>query len=763
MSNPARILVVEDNPEDFLILKTLMAKTGAGDYVLSNAASLEAGLDELSNRRFDVYLVDYRLGPDSGFDFLRAAASMDDPPPVILLTGQGDPEVDREAMRLGAADYVNKSQLDTWLLERVIRYSLERKRAAEQLSREKEYYRALIENALEGVMVANRDGNISYLSPSVERILGYPGGDKNWVNLLDYVFPEDAIGVREFLGRLSENPALSTTTEFQVRHRDGTWRTLEVTGKTRVLPADAYPSLVLNYRDVTDRRKAERALARLASIVDTSSDAIYSVTREGIILSWNPGAERIYGFSAREAGGRDLSLIVPSEGPEGLPRILEILRRGDTAANLTAAHRTKDGRVVVVSMTLTPLKDPSGETTRASIIARDISEQKKTEEVLAKQEEQMMLSQKMDAIGRLAGGVAHDFNNLLSVITGNADFLKEGMAEGDPGREEIGEIQKAVKQGSDLTRQLLIFGKRQEAQPQAVWLDNVCVEMNKMFRRLIDASVELRILPGGGLKPIYADLGQIQQVILNLVLNARDAMPNGGVLILETVLEERVEDSGEGIPAGTYVRLSVTDTGTGIEPEIQKRIFEPFFTTKGGKGTGLGLATVYSIVSRWNGHIRLTSIVGRGSTFTLYFRAMEALPHETPKEGLASGMEGGKETLLVAEDEDAVRKILVRQLKKLGYKVLEGENGAAALQAAEKHAGEIDLLLTDTIMPKMNGRELVAELIKVRPILRVIFVSGYPEEILTEAMDKGENLHWVQKPYAMDDLARKIRRVLDEP
>ena len=584
MKSPARVLILEDNPEDFLILKTLLAKADPGSYELSNVPSLAAGLQELSFRRHDLYLVDYRLGPDSGFDFLKAATALADPPPVILLTGQGDPEVDRAAMKLGAADYLNKGQLDAGLLERVLRYSLDRKRAAEQLSHEKEYFRALLENALEGVLVASGDGTIQYASPSADKILGFPAQERTGGSLLDNIHPEDAPRARELLERLYRDPHLVLMTEFQVRHKDGTWRTLEGTGKGYVFPSETKSSIVLNYRDVTERRKAEKSTARLASIVESSTDAIYSVTREGIILSWNPGAEHIYGYSAREAGGRDLSLIVPPEGTEGLPRILEILKRAGTASNLASVHRRKDGTTLVVSMTISPLRETSGESVRASIIVRDITEQRKTEEMLAKQEEQLGLSQKMDAIGRLAGGVAHDFNNLLSVIDGNAEFLLEGMALSDPRREEIQEIHKAVQQGSELTRQLLIFGKRQESKPQPVWLDKVCADMNKMFRRLIEAKIELKILPGEGLKPEFVDLGQVQQVILNLVLNARDAMPQGGMLILETVMKEVGVEEGEGIPPGTYVRLSVTDTGTGIEPEIQKRIFEPFFTTKGGKG-----------------------------------------------------------------------------------------------------------------------------------------------------------------------------------
>jgi nitrogen-specific signal transduction histidine kinase/ActR/RegA family two-component response regulator len=414
---------------------------------------------------------------------------------------------------------------------------------------------------------------------------------------------------------------------------------------------------------------------------------------------------------------------------------------------------------------MSPVKDSKGKIIGASSIIRDITERKKAEESLRKHEEQMKLVDKMNAIGRLAGGVAHDFNNLLSVIGGNAEFLLSTLPEKDEHRDEVGEIQKAVRRGAELTKQLLVFGQKQVVQPQPVNLNELSAEMSKMLKRLIDASVDLAIIQDKDLKHILADPGQMQQIILNLVLNARDAMPQGGNLILETKHLEANQLEREGkpnLPAGSYARFSVTDTGTGMSPEIQKHIFEPFFTTKAGKGTGLGLATVYGIVNKWSGHIFVHSTPGMGTTFTLYFPAMVSVEGFEVKSKQISLIPQGSETVLLAEDEEPVRKVLVRTLEKYGYRVLEAPNGVEAVQKAWSYRDPIHLLLTDTIMPKMNGKELADELKKSRPKMKVVFISGYPREVLSQQGILQAGIHLIQKPFELEDLVREIRKVLDE-
>ncbi len=390
---------------------------------------------------------------------------------------------------------------------------------------------------------------------------------------------------------------------------------------------------------------------------------------------------------------------------------------------------------------------------------------KSEQELLKKHEHQSRLSQKMDAIGRLAGGVAHDFNNLLSVIEGNSDFLKALFSPGDPHLEEVEEIKKAVHQGAELTRQLLAFGKKQVNQPQLVNLNDQSTEMSKMFKRVIDASVDFAIIQEKELNWIHSDPGQIQQLILNLVLNARDAMPNGGNLIVVTKnveSSEAMEMQGITIPPGSYVGISVTDTGTGMDEETQKQVFEPFFTTKGEKGTGLGLATVYGIVNQWEGYLWLRSTPGVGTTFSIFFPAVKDPVVAVIKPKRTSMAAIGSETILVAEDEEKVSRIVVRALENYGYRVLRAVNGLEGVQLANDYKGPIHLLLTDTVMPKMNGKELAEALKKTRPDLKILFMSGYPREVLSQQGKIDASINLIQKPFSNDALARRIREVLDQ-
>jgi signal transduction histidine kinase len=424
----------------------------------------------------------------------------------------------------------------------------------------------------------------------------------------------------------------------------------------------------------------------------------------------------------------------------------------------------RNGSLIEVAVTVSPIKDLKGKIVGVSNISRDITERKTAQEALRKNEEQLQLSQKMDAIGRLAGGVAHDFNNLLNVIEGNSDFLKDALPPGDPHLDEVEEIKKAVQQGAQLTHQLLAFGKKQVSQPQLVNLNELGSDMCKMFKRLIDASIEFDFVQAKDLKWIQSDPGQIQQIMLNLVLNARDAMPKGGKLIVTTKsieTAEPLEVRGLTIPPGSYVGLTVTDTGTGMDPATQEHLFEPFFTTKGDKGTGLGLATVWGIVNQWEGYIWLYSTPGLGTTFSIYFPAIGSGAVSDRKPAVVSLAAHGTETILVAEDEDSLRKIMVRALEKYGYHVIQAGNGVEAVQEALNFKEPIHLLLTDTVMPKMNGKILAEELKQSRPKMRVLFMSGYPLEVLSKQGTIIPSIHLIQKPFSNETLAKRVRAVLD--
>jgi len=397
-----------------------------------------------------------------------------------------------------------------------------------------------------------------------------------------------------------------------------------------------------------------------------------------------------------------------------------------------------------------------------------ISAREKAENELLESGEQLRQSQKMEAVGRLAGGIAHDFNNLLTVINGYSEVLLRRLRDDDPGRREIGEIQKAGDRAAALTRQLLAFSRKQVMKMETVRMNETISSLGTMLRRLIGEDIDLSTHLGAGLWPVTADPHQVEQVVLNLAVNARDAMQSGGRLALSTSnVSLDAPDTGDGvtIPAGRYVRLEIADTGCGMDAETRSRIFEPFYTTKEkGKGTGLGLAMVHGIVLQTGGHIRLRSAPGRGTTFELFFPADGAAAEPAPPAAITPerpSASGGRETVLVVEDEASVRELVVEGLKLDGYTIIAAGDGSEAIAASGQHEGPIDLLLTDLVMPGMNGMELMRRLTSARPAMKVICMSGHSEEAIGRFQDMGDRATFLQKPVTPSVLSWKVREVLD--
>jgi len=393
------------------------------------------------------------------------------------------------------------------------------------------------------------------------------------------------------------------------------------------------------------------------------------------------------------------------------------------------------------------------------------NKRKEAEEALRKSEEQLRQWQRVEAIGRLAGGVAHDFNNLLMTILGCSELLLRDFDPGDSRREEVEEIRRAAQRATSLTHQLLAFGRRQVLQPRVLDLNEIVENMNRMLKRMIGEDIQFLTILTPGLWPVKVDPGQIEQVIMNLAVNARDAMPQGGRLTLETSnmnLDEEYARRHISVKPGPYVMMAVTDTGCGMDAVTRSHLFEPFFTTKEkGKGTGLGLSTVYGIIKQSGGNIWAYSEVGRGSAFKVYLpRAEGAVKSYKPKE-IAPAVAKGTETILLVEDEDAVRTMISRVLQGSGYTVLEACQGKEAIEVCRKHRGPIHLMVTDVIMPQMSGRELAERLATVRPKMRVLFMSGYPDKAIVHHGVLDPGTAFLQKPFTLTALENKVREVLE--
>ena len=527
--------------------------------------------------------------------------------------------------------------------------------------------------------------------------------------------------------------------------------------------------LVAKVERLVELSEKERLLRdsekRYREIVENAHDIIYAHDLDGRFTSLNSAGERITGYSRAEALKMSIADIVAPEYVEETLRAVAAKSAGEGQSIYSLEIITKDGRRVALEINSRPLYE-NGVVVGIQGIARDVTERKRVEAALRRSEEQLRQSQKLEAVGQLAGGVAHDFNNLLTIITGYSDLVLRRCPREDPTRPKIEAIKKAAERAADLTRQLLAFSRKQVLQPKVININEVVTSVVNMLRRLVGDNIELVSMLRDDIGRVNADPGQFEQVLMNLVVNARDALtPQGGKIQIETddvELDSTHANLREVMKPGRYVILVVSDNGHGINAEVQKHIFEPFFTTKeSGKGTGLGLSTVYGIVKQSGGYVWVYSEPGRGTTFKVYLPAVEAAAAEAaPAPGTSHAL-CGSETVLLVEDEEMVRRLARSVLEDRGYEVIEAATPKEALAAAAHAGNRIDLLLTDVVMPRMSGRELADRVADLRPGVPVLYMSGYTDESIVHhgVLDAGVAL--LEKPFTPDALLGKVRETLD--
>ncbi|MDE3066151.1 MAG: response regulator [Verrucomicrobiota bacterium] len=641
--NPIKVLLVDDDEDDYVITREVISQIRDRRHQLDWADNYDAALEALQRRSYDICLLDYRLGGRTGLELLREARTLTDPPPMILLTGQDDHEIDLEAAKAGAADYLVKGQLNADTLERAIRYAIAGRRAEEILRRERDLIGRIMETSPVGIVVTSHTGLITFANRRAGEILTRAG-----------------------------NPAGGET----------------------------------------------------ASVLDwTETD-----------------------MEGNKVAGR-------------APSLRAVLDSGHPAHDVHHAMQFRDGRRALLCTNAAPLFNAAGDIDGLVATIEDITERLALEA-------QLRQAQKMESIGQLAAGVAHDINNILTVIQGHAGLLLSAAAPGGEAARSLRQITAATARAAGFVRHLLAFSRKQIFRARILDLNAVLENLKTLLPQMLGDDIVLEICCRPPLPSILADAALIEQIVMNLAVNARDAMAQGGKLTLTTESADIDADYVRRHPqarAGRFVCLTVTDTGCGMSPAVIQRIFEPFFTTKDiGRGTGLGLATVFGIVRQHHGWLEVQSRVGAGSTFKVFLPEAGKSGDEAAASQTGSGaVRGGPETLLLVEDEISVLHLMQEVLQQYRYRVLIAASGAEGLRVWEENGGQVDLLLTDMVMPGgMSGGDLARELKRRKPALKIIYASGYSPTFSGRDFS-GEDIVFLPKPYQPEQVARLIRNTLD--
>lgn len=781
----AKVLIVDDEKSIRITLARFLRADG---HTVTVAEDATEALRLLRAEPCDVLLTDIILPAVTGVELLRQVRQEKPETLVIMMTGEPSLETAVEAVRAGAYDYLAKPIGKEAVLQVVaralqIKELQDAKRRLEQANREYQAglermvaertaalaqtearFRGLVETTLDWVWELDPEGRYTYASPRVEALLGYLPAEVLGRTPFDFMAAADAGQARAFFAHLVAGRERFSMLERVCRHRDGRVVVLESSGMPVLGPGE----VLLGYRgmdrDVTDRKRASETVRKLARAIEQSPVSIMITDLAGNIEFVNPKFTQVTGYSAAEAVGKNPRILKSGElAPEAYARMWDTISHGGVWRGEFHNQR-KTGELYWEDASISPITDEAGVITHYLAVKEDITARKVAEAERIKLQAQFNQAQKMESVGRLAGGVAHDFNNMLGAIMGNVALALEVLPPDAPARENLEEIEKCAQRSADLTRQLLAFARKQNVAPCVLDLNATVSGMLRLLRRLIGEDIELTWVPGANLWPVKADPSQIDQVLANLCVNSRDAITGVGTVIIETenvVLDQAYVAGHPELVPGKFVRLAVSDNGCGMDKAVREQMFEPFFTTKGvGRGTGLGLATVYGAVQQSRGHILVYSEVGRGTTFKIYLprhvetaKPVAAMPAELPAEG-------GQETILLVEDEPVILTVVRRSLESLGYTVLAAGSPHEALRLAAEYAGRLHLVVTDVVMPEMNGRELATKLLARYPGLKCLFMSGYTANVIANTGILGEPIHFLQKPFTIPSLASKVREAL---
>ena len=772
MGKKLQILILEDVPADASLMERELRKAGVA-FVTRCVETEEDFVKGIQEFNPDLILADYTLPSFDGLSALAIAREQCPEVPFIFVTGSLNEELAVECMKSGATDYVLKDHLVR--IGPAVKGVLEKKRAREEQEKAEEVlrvsdirYRRLFESAKDGILVLDGDtAEITDVNPHMIEMLGYNYDELLGKKIYEVSPFKETEKTQTLIGELQ--------TEGYIRYENLSFKTkqkkpIDVEFVSSAYSVDGKKVIQCNLRDITGRKRAEEALGRSETkfheLFNDAPVGYFECDNRGRITSVNRTQLEMLGYPLEEMVGQSAWRFVVEEDETRHLILAKLAGVMPPSQGLERTYRRKDGATFPALIEDRLLRDSGGKIIGIRSTIQDITERKRMEQEKTLLEEQLRQAQKMEAMGRLAGGIAHDFNNLLTIIKGYSQLFLIDLKKGDPMEKGIEQIQKATLRAADLIRQLLAFSRRQVMEMRVLDLNNLLRELDRMLRRVIGEDIVLVTLLAEDLGWVKSDPGQLGQVLMNLVVNARDAMPSGGKLTIETanvLLDEEYIRTHIDVPLGPYVVISVSDTGVGMTPEVKERIFEPFFTTKEkDKGTGLGLSTVYGIVKQSGGTILVYSEPDKGTTFKIYLPRVDE-PLEDWGEMLVERTElpQGSETILIVEDFEEVRQLAAEVLERQGYKVLQAANGEETLDICKKHGGQIHLMVTDVVMPGMSGRELADRIKSFHPEVKVLYTSGYADDTIIHYGVRRDGVNFIQKPFTMEGLARKVREALD--